>query len=31
MLSRIAENLYWIGRYIERVENTAVCGGIYKN
>jgi len=23
MLSRIAENLYWIGRYIERVENTA--------
>jgi len=23
MLSRIAENLYWIGRYMERVENTA--------
>src|SRR5258708_20349952 len=23
MLSRIAENLYWIGRYIERVENPA--------
>ena len=23
MLSRIAENLYWIGRYIERAENTA--------
>src|ERR1700687_6383251 len=23
MLSRIAENLYWIGRDIERVENTA--------
>ncbi len=23
MLSRIAENLYWLGRYIERAENTA--------
>ncbi|MEZ4629479.1 MAG: alpha-E domain-containing protein [Deinococcales bacterium] len=23
MLSRIAENLYWMGRYIERAENTA--------
>jgi uncharacterized alpha-E superfamily protein len=23
MLSRVAENLYWIGRYIERAENTA--------
>ena len=23
MLSRIGENLYWIGRYMERVENTA--------
>ncbi|RMF87698.1 MAG: alpha-E domain-containing protein [Nitrospinota bacterium] len=23
MLSRIAENLYWIGRYVERAENTA--------
>jgi len=23
MLSRVAENLYWLGRYIERAENTA--------
>ena len=23
MLSRIAENLYWLGRYLERAENTA--------
>ncbi|MCX7783975.1 MAG: alpha-E domain-containing protein [Meiothermus sp.] len=23
MLSRIAENLYWLGRYVERAENTA--------
>ncbi len=23
MLSRVAENLYWIGRYVERAENTA--------
>ena len=23
MLSRLAENLYWMGRYIERAENTA--------
>ena len=23
MLSRIAENLYWMGRYVERAENTA--------
>ena len=23
MLSRIAESLYWIGRYIERAEDTA--------
>src|SRR5262245_6943610 len=23
MLSRVAENLYWIGRYVERAENVA--------
>ncbi len=23
MLSRVAENLYWLGRYIERAENAA--------
>src|SRR5262245_20329998 len=23
MLSRVAENLYWISRYVERAENTA--------
>ncbi len=22
MLSRVAENLYWLGRYVERAENT---------
>ena len=23
MLSRVAESIYWIGRYVERAENTA--------
>ena len=23
MLSRVAENIYWMGRYVERAENTA--------
>ena len=23
MLSRVAENIYWLARYVERVENTA--------
>ena len=23
MLSRVAENLYWLSRYVERAENTA--------
>ena len=23
MLSRVAENLYWLGRYLERAENMA--------
>jgi uncharacterized alpha-E superfamily protein len=23
MLSRVAERLYWLARYIERIENTA--------
>lgn len=23
MLSRVAENIYWLGRYLERAENTA--------
>ncbi|MCW8976594.1 MAG: alpha-E domain-containing protein, partial [Sedimenticola sp.] len=23
MLSRVAENIYWMARYIERAENTA--------
>ncbi|MCK9181696.1 MAG: alpha-E domain-containing protein [Fibrobacteraceae bacterium] len=25
MLSRVAERVYWIGRYVERAENTARC------
>lgn len=28
MLSRIAENLYWMGRYVERAENTARLLGV---
>ena len=25
MLSRVAENMYWFARYLERVEDTARC------
>ena len=28
MLSRVAENLYWLGRYHERAENIARLGGV---
>ncbi len=31
MLSRVAERLYWIGRYLERAENTARLVGVYDN
>ncbi len=31
MLSRIAENLYWLGRYIERAENTARLFNVQAN
>ena len=29
MLSRVAERLYWMARYLERVENTARLVGVY--
>lgn len=31
MLSRVAERLYWMSRYLERVENTARLMGVYSN
>ena len=31
MLSRVAERLYWFGRYLERVENTARLLSVYSN
>ena len=31
MLSRVAERVYWLGRYIERVENTARLVSVYGN
>jgi uncharacterized alpha-E superfamily protein len=31
MLSRVAERLYWLGRYLERVENTARLINVYGN
>jgi len=31
MLSRVAENLYWFGRYVERAENTARIVGVNAN
>jgi uncharacterized alpha-E superfamily protein len=31
MLSRVAERLYWMSRYLERVENTARLLGVYTN
>ena len=31
MLSRVAENLYWLGRWIERAENTARIVGVDAN
>lgn len=31
MLSKVAERVYWIARYIERVENTARLVGVYDN
>ncbi|MFA5495666.1 MAG: alpha-E domain-containing protein [Porticoccaceae bacterium] len=31
MLSRVAQRLYWMSRYLERVENTARLMGVYTN
>lgn len=31
MLSRVAERLYWLGRYLERIENTARLVNVYGN
>lgn len=31
MLSRVAENLYWLARYLERAENTARLLDVYQN
>ena len=31
MLSRVAERVYWLGRYLERVENTARMVNVYGN
>ena len=31
MLSRVAERVYWLGRYLERVESTARLVNVYGN
>ncbi len=31
MLSRVAERVYWLGRYLERIENTARLVNVYGN
>lgn len=31
MLSRVAERIYWIGRYLERADNTARLASVYNN
>ena len=31
MLSRVAENIYWLARYVERAENTARLMGVNAN
>ena len=31
MLSRVAENIYWMARYVERAENTARIIGVSAN
>ena len=31
MLSKVAERVYWIARYLERIENTARLIGVYDN
>ena len=31
MLSRVAERIYWLGRYLERIENTARLVNVYGN
>src|SRR5688572_7891931 len=31
MLSRVADNLYWMSRYLERAENTARLVDVYLN
>ena len=31
MLSRVADNLYWMSRYLERAEHTARIEGVHLN
>ena len=31
MLSKVAERVYWLGRYLERIENTARLINVYGN
>ena len=31
MLSRVADNLYWMSRYLERAEHTARIAGVHLN
>ena len=31
MLSRVAERLYWLGRYVERAENTSRLVSVVNN
>jgi uncharacterized alpha-E superfamily protein len=31
MLARVAERIYWLSRYMERVENTARLVSVYSN
>ncbi|MEM7541278.1 MAG: alpha-E domain-containing protein, partial [Pseudomonadota bacterium] len=31
MLSRVAERIYWLGRYLERVESTSRLISVYSN
>ncbi len=31
MLSRVADNLFWFGRYVQRAENTARLASVHAN